>query len=96
MTYGNPMIRSPYKMKEGDGKLTDIRHDDEAEKTLGVLFDRNLSFRQHIGSIVKKAYRMTGLPRRTCHHTDEDVFRLLYTSLMRLHMDYVDSSGVRI
>ena len=35
MTYGNPMIRSPYKMKEGDGKLTDIRHDDEAEKTLG-------------------------------------------------------------
>ena len=53
------------KMKEGNGKLTDIRHDDEAEKDLGVLFDRKLSFRQHIGSIVKKVNRMTGLTRRT-------------------------------
>ena len=36
MTYGNPKIRSQYKMKEGDGKLTDIRHDDEAETDLGI------------------------------------------------------------
>ena len=48
MTYGNPNIRSKYKMNEGDGKLTDIRHDDEVEKDLGGLFDRDLSFRQHI------------------------------------------------
>ena len=58
MTYGNAKIRSQYKMKEGDGKLTDIRHDDEAEKDLGVLFDRKLSFRQHIESIVKKVNRI--------------------------------------
>ena len=30
MTYGNPNIRSQYNIKEGDGKLTDIRHDGEA------------------------------------------------------------------
>ena len=53
MTYGNPKIRSKYKMKEGGGKLTDIRHDDEIEKDLVVLFARKLSFRQHIGCIVK-------------------------------------------
>ena len=41
MWYGNPKIRSKYKMKEGDGKLTDIKHDDEVEKDLRVLFDRN-------------------------------------------------------
>ena len=34
-------------MKEGDGKVTDIKHDDEVEKDLGVLFDTKLSFRQH-------------------------------------------------
>ena len=45
MTYGNAKIKSKYKMKEGDGKVTDIRHDDEVEKDLGVLFDRKLSFR---------------------------------------------------
>ena len=58
MTYGNPKIRSQYKIKEGDGKLTGIRHDDEAEKDLGFLFDTKLSFRQHIGCIVKKVNRM--------------------------------------
>ena len=54
MTYGNAKIKSKYKMKEGDGKVTDIRHDDEVEKDLGVLFDRKLSFRQHIGCTVNK------------------------------------------
>ena len=58
---GNPQIRSQYTMKEGDGKLTDIRHDDEAEKDIGVLFDRKVSFRQHIGCIVKKVNRIIGL-----------------------------------
>ena len=48
MTYGNAKIKSKYKMKEGDGKITDIKHDDEVEKDLGVLFDTKLSFRQHI------------------------------------------------
>ena len=90
MTCGNPKIRSQYKMKEGDGKLTDVRHDDEAEKDLGDLFERKLSFRLHIGSIVKKLNRMIGLTRHTFHYMDEEVLRLLYTSLMRPHMEYAD------
>ena len=82
MTYENTTtIRS--QMKEGDGKLTDIIHDDEVGKCRGVLFDRKVSFRQHIVSIVKKVNRMIGLTRRTFHDMDEEVFRLLYISLMR-------------
>ena len=61
-----------------------------AEKGPWVLFDRKLSIRQHIGSMVKKVNRMIGLTRRTFHYMDGDVFRLLYTSLMRPHMDYAD------
>ena len=68
MTYGNAKIKSKYKMKEGDRNVTDIRHDDEVEKDLGVLFDRKLSFRQHIGCTVKKVNRMIGLTRRTFHY----------------------------
>ena len=90
MTYGNAKIKSKYKMKEGDGKVTDIKHDDEVEKDLGVLFDTKLSFRQHIGCTVKKVNRMIGLTRRTFHYMDQEVFRLLFTSLMRPHMDYAD------
>ena len=77
-------------MKEGDGKVTYIRHDDEVEKDLGVLFDRKLSFIQHIGCTVKKVNRMIGLTRRTFHYMDQEVFRLLFTSLMRPHLDYAD------
>ena len=90
MTYGNPKIRSTYKLKEGDGKLTDIRYDEEVEKDIGVLFDRKMSFRQHIGCIVKKLNRIIGLARRTFHYMNQEVFRLLFTSLMRPHMDYAD------
>ena len=39
MTYGNPKIISQYKMKEGDGKLTDKILDDEADKYMVVQFD---------------------------------------------------------
>ena len=77
-------------MKEGDGKVTDIKHDDDVEKDLGVLFDTKLSFKQHIGCTVKKVNRMIGLTRRTFHYMVQEVFRLLFTSLMRPHMDYAD------
>ena len=98
MTYGNPNIRSQYKMKKGDGKLTYIRYGDEVEKYLEVLIDRQLSFRQHIGSIVRKVNRMIALTRRTFHYMDEEVFRLLYTSLMRPHKLWTTrtASGFRI
>ena len=71
-------------------KNTVIRLDDEVEKDFGVLFDAKLSFRQHIGCTVKKVNRMIGLTWRTFHYMDQEVFRLLFTSLMRPHMDYAD------
>ena len=71
ITCGNPKIRSRYMVEEGDGKLTYIRHDDETETDLGVLFDRKLSFRQHVGSIVKTVNRMIGLTRRTFHYVED-------------------------
>ena len=88
-------IRSQYAMMDGNGKLTDIRHDDIAEKDLGVLFDRKLSFRQHIVSIVKKVNRMIGLTRRTFHCMIEEVYRLLCASLMRLE-DCIWSSHQKV
>ena len=67
MTYGNAKIKSKYKMKEGDGTETVIRHDDEVEKDLGVLFDTKLSLRQHIGCTVKEVNRMIGLRDNKAH-----------------------------
>ena len=78
MTYGNAKVKSKYTMKEGDGKVTDIKHDDEVEKDLGVLFDTKLSFRQHIGCTVKKVNRMIGLTRRTFHYGPRSISAFIY------------------
>jgi len=53
---------------------------------LGVLFDRDLSFAQHI---CLKAYKMLGFIRRhTYHITDTRALTLLYNSLVRSILEY--------
>ena len=86
MTYGNPKIRSQYKMNEGGWwKLTDIRHDDEAEKDLGVLFDRKLSLRQHIRSI-EAAYHILIDTVGTTQITKMTARGLLHRGKLTVHL----------
>ena len=73
MTYDKPKIRTPYKMKEGDGKLTDTRHDDEAEnRHLGLCLTESChSDSTLIESIIVKVNRMIVLTRRSFHYVNE-------------------------
>ena len=64
MTYGNAKVKSKYKMKESDGKVTDIKHDYEVEKDLGVLFDTKLSFCYVSGLVEKTSCVAAWLSRR--------------------------------
>jgi len=90
MTYGKAKIASSYTMKDIAGEEVDIRRDAEVEKDLGVTFDRKLTFRKHIGCIVKKLNQLIALVRRTFKYIDCHLFRLLYTALLRPHFDYAD------
>ena len=90
MTYGRRKVESSYTMKDADGERVKIKEDAEVEKDLGVTFDRKLTFRQHIGLIVKKLNQLIALVRRTFKYIDCHLFRLLYTALMRPHFDYAD------
>jgi len=90
MTYGRAKVDSSYTMKGTVGEQVRIKSDAEVEKDLGVTFDRKLTFRQHIGSIVKKINQLIALVRRTFKYIDCHLFRLLYTALMRPHFDYAD------
>ena len=65
-------------------KLTNI-------KDLGVIFDSELSFRDHIQLKINKAYSMLGLIKRNFINMDKNTFIMLYKSLVRPHLEYANS-----
>ena len=64
----------------------------DGEKDLGVLVSKNFKFSNHIGKIAAKANSILGRIRRTFTHLDVDNVRLLYSSLVRPHLEYAVQS----
>ena len=58
------------------------------EKDLGVLFDQQLSFKNHIQMAIKKANKILGIIKRTFTHMDSDTFLRLYKTMVRPHLEY--------
>ena len=59
-----------------------------AEKDLGVLFDNELRFSQHIQQKVNKGMKMAGLITRSLEYLDKESFLYLFKSLVRPHIEY--------
>ena len=58
-------------------------------KDLGVTFDHQLKFDQHISSILKKAFSMLGFIIRTSRHFSHiESIILLYKTLVRSNLEY--------
>ena len=81
--------RSPTNKDEGfynldQRKLKTV----EIEKDLGVHIDNKLQFEDHIHIIVKKANGLLGMIRRSFVHLDEIMFKQLYVSVVRPHLEY--------
>lgn len=60
----------------------------DIEKDLGVSFDSNLTFEQHISAKVNKANSIVGLIRRSFTYLDCKLFKKLYTTFVRPHLEY--------
>ena len=60
----------------------------KAEKDLGIVFDDELSFREHINCKVKKANSLAGIIRRTFLHMDKVMFKRLFVGIVRTHLEY--------
>ena len=58
------------------------------EKDLGVFVDRKLNFKKHISQKISKANSMLFLIKNTFKHLDKNMFKLLYKSLVRPHLEY--------
>ena len=61
------------------------------EKDLGVKVDSALRFEEHISEKVKKANTMVGLIRRSFSFLDCELFKKLYTTFVRPHLEYAQS-----
>ena len=57
-------------------------------KYLGVLIDSQLTFKQHIASVVKKVSRVTGLMYRIRNCVDNQTLKMIYYSLIYSHLLY--------
>ena len=61
------------------------------EKDLGVTIDSNLTFEDHISLKVKKANVMVGLIRRSFTFLSCNLFKKLYTTFVRPHLEYAQT-----
>ena len=60
----------------------------ENEKDLGIILDNSLKFQNYINTQAKKANSMLGIISRSFKHIDNDMFLVLYESLIRPHLEY--------
>ena len=58
------------------------------ERDLGVMESEDLKWERHISTIVNKANRLLGLLERTFIYRDPGLWRDLYVSLVRPHLEY--------
>ena len=84
LRYKNP-CKNYVMGKENEERLVeDYTH----KKDLGVIIQSDLQFSMHIAEKVKKANTILGLIKMNFTYIDEDMFRCLYTALIRHHLEY--------
>ena len=60
----------------------------EGEKDLGIPMDSELKFSKHVEEQVNKANRILGLIRRSYEQLDKESMNLLFTALVRPHLEF--------
>lgn len=87
MRIGNSDVdKFNYKLKENDKGMEFTN----AEKDIGVVIDSKLTFKNHINEKVNKANSIMGVIRRTFEFLDIKTFKILYTALVRPHIEYAN------
>ena len=61
------------------------------EKDLGVHIDAELKFVEHMSAKIKKANSIVGLIRRSFSYLDSKLFKKLYTTFVRPHVEYAQA-----
>ena len=91
------------------GKISDVRHYTmntsfgeflipvtDQEIDLGVVFENNFKFTNHVSQRVCKVNRVLGGIKHSCCNLDPQIFRLLYISLFIPYLYYASSVWIPI
>ena len=81
MHIGKNNTKAQYFMHKDDGTLYQLE-ETEVEKDLGVYTDDQLKFADHCKNKVNTANRTLQYVRHTFKFIDENIFKLLYTTLI--------------
>ena len=87
VSYGKVEFKWEYKMSDNQNN-THILETVDSGSDLGIMFDKNLKFAEHIDSTVNKVSKTIGLIKRKFTHMDKDLLLTLYKSLVRSKLDY--------
>ena len=79
-----------YEMQH-EGVTHQLKHVLET-KDLGITIDTQLSFQNHIQDKVNKANRVMGMIRRSFSHLNKEIFKQLYKSQVRPHLEYAQAA----
>ena len=82
MHFGKTNPRKDYCLKDENIKVS------KSEKDLGVTIDDSLSFKEHVTKAIGKASQALGVIRRTFNYLNVDLFRDLYLTFIRPHLEY--------
>ena len=88
---GNKQSNATYTMrnKNPDNTFSDLPLAESAfEKDLGIHVDNKLNFKEHVQRTTSKANRIVGVIRRTFDFLTENMFVLLFKSLVRPILEY--------
>ena len=85
--YGKNNNNCEYTMMNAVDEKETVKADTE-EKDLGILFDSELNFQNHIAEKIKKAKRIVGLIKHSFSFMDCTTFNCLYKALVRPHIEY--------
>lgn len=57
-------------------------------KLLGVILDRHLTFKEDVDRIINQCHGLIGILSRSAHILPTELLKLIYTSLIRPHLEY--------
>ena len=87
VSYGNVEFKWEYEIPDNKNNIH-ILETVDSESDLGIMFNKNLKFDEHIDSTVHKVNRIIGLIKWKFTHMDKDLFLTLYKSLVMSKLDY--------
>ena len=85
--YGKGNLNFPYLVSDDSGNVHPIEKV-VSERDLGVIFETNLKWTVQIAASVNKANRILGMLSRTFESREVDLWKQLYTSMVRPHLEY--------